>query len=123
MGELLSAARNVLYRLNDGKLVRTAFGLHRNNELLAFTIYPDIEFVNLNLSHIFNGSPKVILQGVGRDSEKGVEKPIIPYSCENGLFLRLRIVRDNFWRRVRNLNHRAFKRGKTLLLPRINLNL
>ena len=82
------AAGDVLTGLGNAELVGSALGLDGYYELLAVPIHADVNLVDLDLSHVFDERLQVVLQGVGGDTEKDVDQPVIANLREEGLLVR-----------------------------------
>jgi hypothetical protein len=95
-GELLTAARDVLQRLNRSKFIRAALRLNGHDELLAVPIDSNIDLVDFNLTHFFDCGAKMTLERVCRDAEEDVYQSVVSDFGEKRLFVSQGMSRDDF---------------------------
>ena len=79
-GEDIATECEVLLGLHCADAVRSAFGLHGNDVLLARMADADIQFVRLDLSDIGHGRPQMALQRIGHNAQKQVDQPAVTTS-------------------------------------------
>src|SRR5258705_5859656 len=98
------APSEILLRLHDGDLVRSALGLDRYCVMAAVAVDPEIELVDLDLADALHGRTEMILKAVRRQAEENVDQPIVPNDGEQRLLVVQCICSDDFGRPVRNPN-------------------
>src|SRR5258705_11843219 len=81
-GKALMAPSEILLRLHDGDLVRSALGLDRYCVMAAVAVDPEIELVDLDLADALHGRTEMILKAVRRQAEENVDQPIVPNDGE-----------------------------------------
>ena len=60
--ELCSAESKILLNLHYAERIRSPLCLHRDNILRSTTIYPDVYFIGLDRSDVWNCGPKMTLE-------------------------------------------------------------
>lgn len=102
-GELLFGETDVLGGLHNAYLVRTSLSLNRDDVVAAVLVQPDVEFVDLDLSHALDRRAEVVLKAVRRDTQEGVDQTVVTDDRLQGLFVVQRMGPDEFRGRVRNV--------------------
>jgi len=75
-----------------------------HDELLAVPVDADINLVDFDLPHVLYEGLQMVLQGVGGDTEKDVDQPVIANFGEQRLLVCKRIGGDDFGRGIRYLD-------------------
>lgn len=73
----MRAEREVLLCLYDTESVFAAFRLDGEDVVRPATVYADIDFIRLHLSHVRDGRAQMILQRVADHAGKNVDESII----------------------------------------------
>ena len=102
--ELCRTASDILTGLHDSMLVTTTLRLNRNDILASVLVNTDIDFIDLNLPDVLYCRTKVVLERECGNTEKYVNKAVVPYLCEKCLFVTKRIVPDYLRCCVRDLD-------------------
>ena len=82
--------------------VGAAFSLDWDNIVTAVSIQSDVKFVDLNLSNTSDGRSEMVLQAIGREAEKSIDKPVISNDSEKSLLVVERICSNDFGCGIRN---------------------
>ena len=78
------ADRHGLY---NAYMVPASFCLYGDHILAATVVELDAKFIDLDLSHSFDGRPEMVLKTIGREAEERVNQTIVPYDRRQGLFV------------------------------------
>ena len=71
--------------------------------MAAVPVEADIEFVDLDLPHALDGRPKMVLQAVGGQPEKGVDQAVVADDGQKRLFIVQRVGMELFRRQIEYL--------------------
>ena len=103
--EFLPREFHVLIDLDEADLVRASLGLDGDDVMAPMTIQTYIQFVDLDLSEVVDGRPKMVLETVGRDAEEYVDQTVVSDDRQKRLFVVQGVHPDQFRRRVRDVDH------------------